>query len=148
MATDQYTLLNNNGDMPIKLAAIEAVQALSDIDEDLFFEAFDFLEKKNNAKMFIAMNANLRSRWLRRKLWSPSMKILLKTIYGKTIVVKVSAFITIEELKVKLYEKEAYLPTKVRFICAGKELENGRSLSDYNITDGSTIHTLFRVCGC
>ena len=40
-------------------------QTLPDIDEHLIFEAFEFLENEKNATMFIAMNANLRSIWLR-----------------------------------------------------------------------------------
>uniref|UniRef100_A0A0A0L2G3 Ubiquitin-like domain-containing protein n=1 Tax=Cucumis sativus TaxID=3659 RepID=A0A0A0L2G3_CUCSA len=100
--------------------------------------------------MFIAMNANLRSRWLRRKLWPEPTEIFVKLTNGNTIAIKVSIFIRTDGLKVKLYEKEGYLPSNIRFIYAGKMLEDGRSLSlsDYNITDGSTILASLRLCGC
>ncbi|KAL4026655.1 hypothetical protein IC575_015092 [Cucumis melo] len=134
--------------MSIKLAAIEAVQALPDIHEDLLFEAFDFLEKRKHAKMFIAINENLRSKWLRRKLWQEPSEIFVIAMDGNTISLSVSTFITIDELKVKLYEKKGYFPTKVILIYAGKLLEDGRSLSDYNIRDGCAIHAVLRLCGC
>lgn len=123
-------------------AAIQAVQALPDIDEDLLFEAFDFLEKGKNAAIFIAMEAKLRSKWLRKKLVPKPMEILVKTQDGKTITLNVFTFTTIKELKAKLQEKEPYLRSKIRLIFGGKQLVDGRSISDYGIKDGSVMHVV------
>lgn len=123
-------------------AAIQAVQALPDIDEDLLFEAFDFLEKGKNAAIFIAMEAKLRSKWLRKKLLPKPMEILVKTQEGKTITLNVFTFTTIKELKAKLQEKEPYLRSKIRLIFGGKQLVDGRSISDYGIKDGSVMHVV------
>ncbi|CAK9321864.1 unnamed protein product [Citrullus colocynthis] len=110
---------------------IQAVQALPDIDEDLLFEAFDFLEKGKNATIFIAMEAKLRSKWLRKKLLPKPMEILVKTQDGKTVTSNVFTFTTIKELKAKLQEKEPYLPSKILLIYGGKQLVDARrSISD------------------
>lgn len=47
---------------------IEAVQALTDMDEDLVLDACDFLEDEKRAKTFMALDVKLRKRWLLRKL--------------------------------------------------------------------------------
>lgn len=47
---------------------IQAVQALPDMDEDLVFDACDFLEDERKAKTFLALDAKLRKKWLIRKL--------------------------------------------------------------------------------
>ena len=47
----------------INCATIEAVQTLPNIDEDLLFEAFEFLEKEKNAEMFIAIKTYEADGW-------------------------------------------------------------------------------------
>ena len=71
------------------------------------------------------------------------MQIYVKTITGKTITLEVEPSDTIEDVKMKLgINLEGY-----RLIFAGKQLENNRTLNDYNISKGSVLHMVLRIYG-
>lgn len=86
--------------------------------------------------MFVVCN------WFSR---SNCMKIIVMNLTGKKIILNIEAKDTIASLKAKIHEKEEILLDQIALIFSSKLLEDDKTISDYNIQDGSIIHLLLRV---
>ncbi len=76
-----------------------------------------------------------------------SKQIFIKTLQGKTLTLDVSDADTIQSVKNKIFEKEGIPQDQQRLVFNGKQLEDDKTIADYNIQADSNIHLVLRLRG-
>jgi len=74
-----------------------------------------------------------------------AFQIFVRTLTGKTVTLEVESNDTIENIKQKVQEKEGITPDQQRLVYGARKLEDGRTLADYDIGKGTTLHLLQRL---
>ena len=73
------------------------------------------------------------------------MQLKVKNLGGVIIPIDVEASYTIEKLKEKIEEKEGIPPAQQRLIFAGKPMSENKTVADYKLTAGCTIHLVLAL---
>ncbi len=73
------------------------------------------------------------------------MQLFVKTLTGKTVSIEVEEGESIEDVKAKIAEKEGIPAEQQRLIFGGQQLQDAKTLDDYDVGDDSTLHLVLRL---
>ena len=101
-------------------------------------------KRKFDEKLYRAERLKKEMEWKEHKQNARGC-IFVKTLSGKTITVKCNMVDDVNKIKEIIEKKEGIPPWHQRLIFAGKQLDDVRTLSDYNVSYNSTVHLILRL---
>lgn len=102
------------------------------------------LNSKTDAYKILKISQNVLSPALEAR---GGMQLFVKTLSGKTVSIDVEEGESIEEVKEKISEKEGVPPEQQRLVFGGQQLQDSKTLDDYDVGDDATLHLVLRLRG-